>query len=67
MTARIDLQGLTEELNQFKDGFDAWAQQSVAFAEAEKEKHLRHLRDLQSECGVWRFCATNSSTAELFL
>ncbi|KAG7668201.1 hypothetical protein Ndes2526B_g01083 [Nannochloris sp. 'desiccata'] len=48
VTARIDLQGLTEELNQFKDGFDAWAQQSVAFAEAEKDKHLRHLRDLQT-------------------
>jgi len=55
VTARIDLQGLTEELNQFKDGFDAWAQQSVAFAEAEKDKHLRYLRDLQSKCGVWRF------------
>ena len=62
VSARIDLQGLNEELNQFKDGFDAWAQQSVAFAEAEKDKHLRHLRELQSEPGVCCFCVFNSST-----
>ena len=49
VTARIDLQGLSEELNGFKSGFDGWAQQSVASAEAEKDKHLRHLRELQSE------------------
>jgi hypothetical protein len=49
VTARIDLQGLSEELNQFKTRFDAWALQSVASADAEKDKHLRHLRELQGE------------------
>ena len=51
VSARIDLQGLNEELQSFSGKFNAWAQQSVSNAEAEKDKHLRHLRELQSTFG----------------
>ena len=49
VTARIDLQGFNKELDSFKRVFSAWAQETVSTAEAEKDKHFKHSRELQCE------------------
>lgn len=70
VTARIDLQGLHNELNEFKSSFDVWTHQSVASAEARKEDHFKNLREFNSELSCrarpgLAFPTTNFSTTSL--
>jgi hypothetical protein len=47
VTAGIDLQGLQQELDGFKNRFEAWTQETVGAAESRRDEHFTRLRELQ--------------------
>lgn len=47
MAARIDLAALQRQLDGFQAKFQAWAQHTVAGAEALRDSHLTRLREFQ--------------------
>lgn len=50
MTARIDLQGLSQDLQVFKDTLDIWADAVVQKTEKEKMEHAREMGAMR---GTW--------------
>lgn len=46
LTARIDLQGLEQDLNTFKEKLDGWSDAIVRKTEAEKVQHVREMQKL---------------------
>lgn len=47
--ARIDLAGLQQDINQFKNKFEGWVAETSTDADLLRDNHISTLRELQGE------------------